>query len=209
LLTFAFVLFSHSLSPFREVLKIFTSIILIHFFLAAFVFCPPFPRFRFSAFPLSRFPAFPLSRFPAFPLSRFPAFPLFRFSAFPLFRFSTFPLFRFSAFPLSNYFANILRTDKKGKKREIETSTTPSEPTTKASKLNPPTSSSSSSKRSTTSTTTSTTTYTPYVTPHGGERDDVAEQPAHITVQKTAAYNSLFKAERGASNANKLFSGIY
>jgi hypothetical protein len=103
-----------------------------------------------------------------------------------------------------------LDKDKKGKKRDIESSASTSEHSAKASKLNH-TSSSSSSKRTTTTTTTTTTTaiYTASVTPHGGEKDE-KDKPAHLTVQKTAAYNSLFRDEvRKTSNANRLFSGIY
>jgi len=88
-----------------------------------------------------------------------------------------------------------LDLEKKGKKREIETSASTSEPSTKTTKLNP--SSSSSKPRTTTisstttsTTTTTTTTYTPYVAPHGGDKDE-ANQPTHFTVPKTAAYNSL------------------
>jgi hypothetical protein len=137
------------------------------------------------------------------------AFHFDHYSQFPQF-FRKFRIFCISCFDFLTYFI----PDKKGKKREIESST--SEPSTKTSKLNPSSSSSSSSKRTTssssttTTTTTSTTTYTPHVTPHGGERDDAKGQPALYTVPKTAAYNSLFRDQvRKSSNANKLFSGIY
>lgn len=92
--------------------------------------------------------------------------------------------------------------DKKGKKREAESSA-PVEHLAKTAKLSTSTTTttSSSSKRTT-------TTYTASVAPHGGEVDD-KESPATITVTKTAAYNSMFNANRKSKGANSLFSGIY
>jgi len=106
-------------------------------------------------------------------------------------------------------------SDKKGKKREVESLASIDIPPTKSSKLSTTTTTtttttSTSSSASSSSTTKTTATYTASVAPHSGERpDNESELPSTITVAKTAAYNSIFNPNRKQKGANSLFSGIY